>query len=248
MSETQAEKEQSSSWRTWLLALLLLLLLAGGAAWWMGLFNKSTDQVDLSFRGCDQQNRCADFTLYAPGQDYRWTLDKAVFDPIEGAQPDLVPAVAEIMSRAKGAIASGLASREGGSQLNRRLSSCRSLRLADLLAEAAGDSANIYRIALGKYVDAGTQRDDTSIERLVVMAFIMDMDEGTDLSQALKAGLNRQLPPLLAQFAPEIVKQLQFTRYECWNSEFAVTQRDEIRQSCFRENTRTFMEFCGDFQ
>lgn len=251
MSEATGEKKSKTSRR--LLAILLVLLLFGAIGYLAGYFKEASievadeGEVDLSFTGCDDADRCADFTLFAPGYDYRWTFNKSRFDLVDGDQPPLEPAVRELLSRAEGAIASGLASREGSSAFNRRLSACRSLRLADLLADVAGDASNIYRVTLGRYVDADREREDTSIERLVVMAFIMRTDDGVDLSQALKDGLSQELPPLLDQFLPEIVTQLQFTNYECWEEEFSVTQRDQIRTACFRETTRNYNDFCSDF-
>lgn len=242
------EPPRKSSRRRWLWLLLLLLLLGGGFGYfWLQPRAAAGTAFDLDFKGCDRTGLCADFKLFAPGASYRWVFDTAMFESVDGRRPDMSPAIQSYMDDSVGAIASGLASREGSSEFNRRLSACRSMRLADLLADVAGDTDNIYRVSLGRYVDPAGAPTDTSIERLLVMAFILRTDYGVNLSEALKDGLQRELPTALRSALPGVARQLDFTSYECWDDEFAVTQTDEVRGACYREPSRSYLDFCNDF-
>lgn len=244
-----------------LLALLLLLLIV--FAW----IYRSDEEVvvkqptDGSFRttfqGCDRAGRCAEFRIVAPGYDYRWTFDSVDIDPVNGVEPDLLPVVQNELRGARAVIAAGLASREGGDEINRQLSACRSKRLAALLESAQsriGTRVPSYRIALGRYQDATltsggrvVEGEDTSIERLVVMAFVLDFERGLNINEALKDGLLKALPSALADALGPIRRQLDFTRYACWQSEFQVTPADQVRDVCYDEPSADVNSFCSSF-
>ncbi|MEO1330505.1 MAG: hypothetical protein AAFW46_12650 [Pseudomonadota bacterium] len=233
--------ESKKSNRSWLWLLLLLLLLIAGAVGYYLYFMKDDGTFVLRFEGCDDAGKCAEFTMHAPGYDYRFAYGKTSLDPIEGAPPQWAPVLERFKRDAReGVIAAGLASRESGPGFdNRKLSACRSMALSrDLEAAqaAAGISAPMYRVSLGRYAADDTgESGDTSIERLAVLAFIRSQEPGVDLSQALKNGLTENLPGALAKAVAPIARQLDFTRYECWSDEFSVTPSGEARSVCYAE-------------
>lgn len=242
-----AERKKSNR-NLWMLLGLLLLLLAGAAFWWFVL--RTPDTFTLRFRGCDDAGKCARFTFHAPGPDYSFTLGKTTIAPVDGVSPKLENVLSKFRDDAQeGVIAAGLASREtgGGGFDNRKLSACRSKSLSDALLAAqpaAGIDAPMYRISLGRYAaDDSGESGDTAIERLVVMAFIRDADEGVDLSQALKNGVKDNLPQALAR----ALRLLDFTRYECWSDEFAVTPSGRQRAVCYAESSR-FEDACASMR
>lgn len=248
-TQPQPKEEKKRGFTGWIL-LLLLLLAIGGAAYWWFVLRPGDGTFSLTFRACDTQDRCGRFKLFAPGYAYAWTYNKARLEFIDGSEPELAPVVEKDLKRAEGVIAAGLASSEGDDGVNRQLSACRSMRLATLLddAQASLDTrADTYRISLGRYDDSDDEFDDTSIQRLVVITYIFETDPGINLNEALKDGLRLNLPEALkAILAPE-VKQLNFTKYSCWDNEFNVTQRDTIRTDCYREPSRNPSRFCSGF-
>ncbi len=249
MAEDVAETKNSS--RRWLYLLLALLLIGGGVGYYFFMTQQDDGSFVLRFRGCDDTGKCADFTLHAPGYDYRFTKGKTDLDKIQGGEPSFDAVIETFRDEAtEGVIAAGLASREAGPGFdNRKLSACRSMALVERLREAQGRTgwtAPIQRISLGRYAADDTgETDDTSIERLAVMAFIRASDPGVDLSQALKSGLKQNLPNALAKALAPIARQLDFTRYECWDKEFSVTPADQPRAVCYAEASTDMASVCA---
>lgn len=235
--------EKKSSTGRWLILLLLLLLIAGGAYWY--LFLRDTGRFALRFEGCDKAGKCAQFTMFAPGYNYSFTKGKTSLAPIEGQVPDFTPEVASFMKEAnKGVIVAGLASREAGETGafdNRKLSACRSIAMSETIAsvqKATGNTAPTYRVTLGRYAVAEEAGADTSVERLAVMVFIREADDGVDLSEAVRQGLANALPAALVKAFDRIKRQLDFTKYECWNdNDFKITVSNEARVACYPEQT-----------
>ncbi len=260
LNDGQYDRRDGLSRRTMGILLLVLLFLLIIAAW---IFQyeapikrptPSDGSFRTSFRGCDSNGRCAEFRIVAPGYTYRWTFDSVSMDPVQGVEPDLLPVTENELRSARAVIAAGLASREGGDAINRQLSACRSKRLAALLdgvQSRIGTRVPSYRVSLGRYEDAapssGVSGGDTSIERLVVMAFVLDFDRGLNINEALKDGLLKALPSALADALGPIRRQLDFTRYACWNNEFQVTPSDQVRSMCFDEPSSDPSQFCGSF-
>lgn len=251
MTEATEPKEEKRSggglW--WLLLLLLALAVAGAGYWWWQ--NRETGRFVLPITACDDSDRCGDFVVFAPGFDFAWTYGKSRLNLIgEGVEPELGPEIQGYLADAEGVIVAGLASSEGGALTNRRLSACRSMRLAVLVDDAQADlgtSADLYRVSLGRYNDPQESFEDTEVQRLVVLTFIMDADEGLDLNQALKNGLSRDLPDALRAIVVPAVRELDFRQYDCWNNEFAITPSGDTRQACYRERSGGYDAFCGDF-
>lgn len=259
-AQTQGQTKKEGRGRGLLLLLLLLLLIGGGFAWWW--FNQKNDgSFELTFRACDSQDRCANFKLFAPGYDYRWEIGLISLEELIGEEgaardPNLAEAIETDLRDFDAVIAAGLASREGGQFYNRRLAACRSMQLAELVEDAAQTldlDVDLYRVSLGRYQPSGGQvvveGEDTGIERLVVLAFVSDMDPGIDLGEALKMGLEENLEPALAQTLPAIREQLTFSRYDCWRSpdDYAVTPDQQLRQACYREASRDISQLCLGF-
>lgn len=249
MSETTQATEEKRSGSRWWLLLLLLLLLAGGAAYWWYFMRGGDGSFSLTFKGCDSQNKCGRFKLFAPGYSYRWNYDTTKLDPIDGQEPELATVIEKDLKKSKAVIATGLASREGSDLHNRQLSACRSKRLATLLDDAqatVGTSAQTYRISLGRYQQPPSE-GDTQIERLLVMAFVLEADDGINLDEAMKAGLKSDLPQALKEVLAPIAAQLDFTSYACWNNEFHITPRDDVRSICYNEPSASYASFCSSF-
>lgn len=208
----------------------------------------------LDFEGCDDAGKCGLFVLYAPGKDYSWTYNRTTFDVARagGSLPDFARVLDADLRRATGVISAGLASREGTSLQNAKLSACRSKALAReivSLQRAMGTSAKIYRTSLGRYGEDVTGSGDTAIERLIVVGFIIEAEEGVDLGQAWKNGLSQNLAAALqAGVAPEIARQLDFTKYECWGDEFEITDNGLRRTACYRETTLNYAQLCSEFE
>lgn len=252
MAETDKPERRKTDFVSRFLLPLLLLGVIAGLIYYFIFMPKDDGSFTLRFKGCDAEGRCAEFTLHAPGYDYRFTFNKTAFDPIEGAEPSLDPVVRKFLGESEGIIGAGLASREGSPGFdNKKLSSCRSMAMAaklDAAQKASGANLPVYRIALGRYGEASAPTGDTSIERLAVMAFIRSSDDGVNFSQALKNGLKENLPGALAKALRPIARQLDFTRYECWENEFSVTPAAQTRTTCYAEPTTDMAALCGAFQ
>lgn len=207
----------------------------------------------MDFEGCDDADRCGEFVLYAPGKRYSWAYNKMTFDAARagGSLPDFAQVLDADLRRAEGVIASGLASREGSSFQNAKLSSCRSKALAReivRLQRSLGTNATIYRTALGRYGEDVAGSGDTAIERLIVLGFILEAEEDIDLGQAWRNGLTRNLADALQTgVAPEIARQLDFTKYECWGDDFEITNNGILRTACYRETSLNIAAMCGEF-
>lgn len=263
LNDGQYDRRDGLSRRTMGILLLILLFLLIIAAWifqYEAPIRRPTPtdgSFRTSFQGCDSAGRCAEFRIVAPGYNYRWTFDSVSIDPVNGVEPDLLSVTQNELLSAKAVIAAGLASREGGDEINRQLSACRSKRLAALLdgvQSRIGTRVPSYRISLGRYQDAQltsggrvVEGEDTSIERLVVMAFVLDFDRGLNINEALKDGLLKALPSALADALGPIRRQLDFTRYACWQNEFQVTPADQVRTACYNEPSANPNQFCNSF-
>lgn len=259
MASDQAQRKEDEGGSRWWLWLLLLLLLLGGAAYLWLMFSEEEPVIvgddgrfQLTFQGCDSQGRCGDFQILAPGFGYRWDYGRDSLQAIDGRAPNLRDVInTQLLAGAERVIATGLASNEGGEDYNRRLSACRSKRLAFLVDDAQldlGTRSPTYRLTLGRYEpDPTVITEDTAIERLVVLGFLMRSDPGLNLDEALKDGLLNALPTALAQALGPIARQLDFTRYSCWEREFRATPDAEVRTACYREPSQSTDDFCGGF-
>lgn len=258
-NDAQGAEKKEGSGRSWLWVLLLLLLIGGGYYLWTTMQKEEPVEVGedgrfkLAFTGCDSQGRCGQFRILAPGFAYRWDYGRDTLQSINGVAPDLRAVLGDQLVDAEKVIATGLASNEGGEAFNRRLSACRSKRLAFLTDDVQLDeqtAAETYRLTLGRYqpaLTAGAAAEDTAIERLVVFGFQLSADEGINLDEALKDGLIQALPSALDQALGPVARQLDFTRYSCWQNEFAVTPDAELRRACYTESSADPETFCGDF-
>ena len=233
---------------------VLLLMLAGlfGAFYWSSL-RIGDGSFAHRFQGCDADGRCATIKIYAPGFDYRWTYGSVALEVEDPRRGRLAPLISEDLLDAEAVIAAGLASHEGGDDYNRRLSACRSKYLAQLIEDAqavVNSDAPLYRVALGRYQPSDGEyfeNDDSAIERMIVMAFVLDQDPGLDLEQALRQGLTAELPLALEAALEPLQRQLDFRNYACWSDEFAVTENSELRQICYTEPSPNPTAFCSDF-
>lgn len=256
-NDAQTEGKEERSRRGWLWLLLLLLLIGGGYLAWLLLQKEEPVQIgedgrfQLIFEGCDSQGRCGEFLILAPGFAYRWDYGRDTLQSIDGVAPDLKAVIGDKLAGSEKIIATGLASNEGGEPFNRRLSACRSKRLAFLVDDAQLDlktTIETYRLTLGRYQpNPNVKPEDTAIERLVVFGFQRRADAGMNLDEALKDGLIKALPTALDKALGPVARQLDFTRYSCWNNEFKVTPDSELRQACYRETSADPETFCGDF-
>lgn len=253
MTEDTAPEDKPNTTRDVLVVVLLILVLIGTFLAYDWLDKKGDGSFAHSFEACDQAGRCATVKVFAPGYAYRWAYGRDQMEAMEDGMPQLAAVVNEHLRGAQGVVATGLASHEGSDAANRRLSSCRSKRLAQMLEDAqavANTQAQIYRVALGRYEEGGApvlESDDSAIERLVVMAFILDQDPQINLTQAMRVGLREQLPPALREALRPIQRQLDFRNYACWRTEFGVTPNAVLRQTCYREPSRSATAFCSDF-
>lgn len=256
MATNAPENRSEPSRRRWVWLLLLLLLLLGGGLYWLLYSDEAgaggdDGRFQLSFEGCDSSGLCGQFRILAPGYAYRWDYGKDRLQAISGEEPELRDVIADQLSGAQMVISTGLASNEGSEPFNRRLSACRSKQLAVLIDDAQVDLSTrvpTHRVTLGRYVpDPSVQTEDTAIERLVVLGFVLRMDPGVNLDEALKEGLIKALPTALADALGPIARQLDFRRYSCWDREFRVTPDAQQRQICFREPSVNAQDYCGDF-
>ena len=261
MSENKEPKTRASTRFT--LGLIVIIAIIVGFLALTGFFGRNEPTVEiaqlegtfrLDFDGCDDQGRCGKFALYAPGKDYSWSYNKTSFDMARagGQFPDFARVLDADLRLAEGVIAAGLASREGSSFQNAKLSSCRSKALAREnvpLRRPLGTDATRYRTSLARYGEDVAGWGDTAFERRIVVGFILETSEGLDLDQAWKNGLTANLAAALqAGVAPEIARQLDFTRYECWGDDFAITNNGLLRTACFRETTLNYAALCGEFE
>ncbi|MEL6977265.1 MAG: hypothetical protein AAGM38_01110 [Pseudomonadota bacterium] len=258
MADQQTKRDSDEGGSRWWLWLLLLLLLLGGAAfYWLSAAEEEPVTIgddgrfQLTFEGCDSQGRCGDFQILAPGFGYRWDYGRDSLQAIDGRAPNLRDVINDQLGGAERVIATGLASNEGGEDYNRRLSACRSKRLAFLVDDAQldlGTRVPTYRLTLGRYEpDPTVVTEDTAIERLVVLGFLRRSDPGLLLDEALKDGLLKALPTALAQALGPIARQLDFTRYSCWDDEFRATPDATVRTACYPEPSQNTEDFCSGF-
>lgn len=254
-SDGSARDDATPQRNRWIWLLLLLLLLGGAIAY--VLLRPGPDVhspaeaggFELTFTGADSAGREAIFKVVAPGQAYRWELGRdEIADLPEGARA-LADVLAADLAISEGVILTGLASREGPDGLNRALASCRSLVLASELGvvqSAADTDAQPYRLVLGRYEDDG-EEENTDIERLLVFGFVLEAEEGVNLDQALRQGLLESLPAALDDVLAPLARQLDFTRYACWDDAFAVTPAGDQRVLCYRERSVDPADFCSRF-
>lgn len=224
---TQADTQKRSGGR-WLLLVLLLALLGGGA-YYAYKFYIENWAFSYRFDGCDEAGACGKFELYAPGNHFAWTKNEATIVSDPGADEF----AAELGSRlrgSKGVIAVGLASSEGASDYNRRLSACRSRTLARKLYDTqsfAKSRTDIYRVALGRYTDDETEFSETQVQRNAVFVFIESADNGIVLEEAIRAGLGAELRAELDAYGKRFdlgdPGKLDFRNYDCWASDLKIT-------------------------
>ena len=243
------ERDKKRRGGMWLL-LLILLLLAAGAAYYF-FFTKTPPAPDGSFRtgqfqGCDSNGNCGTFVVYAPGFEYAWAFDKASVVELPPGRTPFAQKVGDDIKSAEGVVVTGLASREGGEDFNRWLAACRANAFQSIVAKIqgrVGGEATIYRASLGRYDPEGAAEwaldadgGDTQIERLMIMAFIIETDPNIDLSEALRDGILKNVEPALADQLPQVAEQLDFANYSCWGEAFELTTiGGRMGRSCYPE-------------
>lgn len=241
---------QRNRW-VWLLLLLLLLGLGGYFAATMRSGPPSPAEAggfEITFTGVDVAGRSAVFKVVAPGQAHAWAFGDDDLIPLPEGAATLQTALAADLANSEGVIAVGLASREGTDRLNRQLASCRSLALAGRIADIQADAGvEAYRLVLGRYED-DELAENTDLERLIVLGFILESDDGVNIDQALRQGLVENLPAALDGLRETLARQLDVSRYACWGEdEFSVTPAGERRALCYRERSVDPTTFCGRF-
>lgn len=246
----EKKERRSSLW--WL--LLLLLLIAAGVAYYFFVIRQAGPDPDGSFRtevfeGCDSAGNCGKFIVYAPGFDYAWQYDKAIAAARRPGRPPLASKISDDLKAAQGVVVAGLASQEGGEDFNRWLAACRAREFEGLVADvqaSAGGSATIYRASLGRYrgeiplssadVLGPSAGQRTQVQRLMVLAYIIEAEPNIDLAEALRDGIERHVGPALADQLPEVAQQLDFENYSCWGEAFELTTiGGRMGASCYPE-------------
>lgn len=255
-----------------LLVLLLLILLVAGAVYYFwprsaeGVVIGENGEFSFTFRGCDEEERCATFTIYAPGLAYAWDYRRTVPTALTDDTTPFGDQIIEDLQESDGIIVAGLASSEGDDRFNAFLSTCRARALEDIvvdLRDEAGASTPIYRVALGRYtgegglvtagVSEGGQGAQTRRQRVLVVAFVADEDQGIDRAEALRRGAAERLQGALNELlevddadAASVAQQLDFSAYSCW-SDFEVVPLGGLAQTCFTEHRLTTDVECRRF-
>ncbi len=251
MSDSGAAKRSGLFGLGWPIIIGIIAVLIGlaVAAWWY--FRPAPDApFAYEFRGCDAQERCGEFELYAPGAAFAWTLEGTSFE--SGAtSEEVIAALDGRLENSAGVIAVGLASSEGTPRANRELTSCRSRKLAEALTAAnrsSGANTPIYRTALGQYNDDTTEFQNTAIQRSTVFVFIKEQDEELVLGQAIIDGLGDDLNEALQSYSRIYdlgdLGFLDFRRYDCWPEELTVSEgtvrRTRANAACYDESSPDF--------
>ena len=246
MAEAQSEKK---SGRGLSILVVVLALLGVGAFVAYQFLTKENWAFSYHFDGCDEAGKCGEFELYAPGNHWAWVKDESniVSDP---GPKEFAKELGGRLKAAKGVIAVGLASSEGSSEHNRKLTACRSLILAGVLSDARGyadSSAEVYRVPLGRYTDEQTEFSGTHFQRNAVFVFIEKADDGVVLEEAIRAGLGPELRAELDAYGKRFdlgdPGKLDFRNYDCWENELKVTDGVTFRSgpgACFDETIAGF--------
>lgn len=243
----EADTKPNSSGRA--LLILALLALLGAGAYVAYLFLDENWAFSYRFKGCDASGKCGQFELYAPGNHFAWTKNAStiVSDP---SPEEFADELGGRMRSAQGVIAVGLASSEGPSDYNRKLSACRSRTLARKLNDAqsfARSKTNIYRAPLGRYTDDETEFSATNVQRNAVFVFIEKAEEDIVLEEAIRAGLGAELRAELDAYGKRFdlgdPGKLDFRNYDCWKDELKITGGFGLRAGpgvCYDESVAGF--------
>lgn len=236
--------------------------------WFNAICDSDGEVIVRQFEGRDRSGRTADFTVVAIGGDFLWAYDadrieqvrgRPRYDPRadRGLRNDLVARLNEIygfeFSSADVVISTGLASREGDRDYNRRLSSCRSIRLSELVEAAVADvrgDLDIRRLVLGRYEGPALKvaGGSSAVERRTLVFFVAMDDRNVNVTEALTDGAERSLKDSISQaIYGELPPQLDLANYDCWGEEFSVTPLGERRTACFAEPEAPAESYCSEF-
>jgi hypothetical protein len=147
--------------------------------------------------GQDARHRSLPFTIYVLADQLSWQLEST--NDLEGGQTLLSPSLVAAMNAAPEVICVGTASLEGGTRAEEARAGERAGKLAEWVKTAvANPHTRVFAVNAGQYKGAGDLA--SSQQRKAIILITGPHDEGVDLREALRSGLERlrQTSPLVA--------------------------------------------------
>ena len=144
----------------------------------------------IQTEGYDRQKRRVPFTVYVLSQQLSWRLESVT--ELDGQQTLLDPELDAEINRARDVFCVGTASFEGATRTEEVRAARRAGNLARWIESVVLDSrkTRVFRLSAGQY--KGPKGMQSTYQRKAILIATGPHDEGVDLADALKSGLQKK--------------------------------------------------------